>query len=226
MKKIIEFTKVYKDYYLGETIVHALRGVDLTIEAGDFMAICGPSGSGRTTILNIAGIIDIPTKGDVEINGVNIANQTDNQKTEMRSKMIGYIFQSFNLLPVLSALENVMLPLQIGKKSGVNHNEEAEKRLKQVGLGAHLLHRPDKLSGGQRQRVAIARALITQPLLIIADEPTANLDHKTALSILELMKNLNEKENVTFIFSTHDQSLIDRVDRIITLEDGEIINNG
>ena len=226
MKKIIEFTKVYKDYYLGETIVHALRGVDLTIEAGDFMAICGPSGSGKTTILNIAGIIDIPTKGDVEINGVNIANQTDNQKTEMRSKMIGYIFQSFNLLPVLSALENVMLPLQIGKKSGVNHNEEAEKRLKQVGLGAHLLHRPDKLSGGQRQRVAIARALITQPLLIIADEPTANLDHKTALSILELMKNLNEKENVTFIFSTHDQSLIDRVDRIITLEDGEIINNG
>ncbi|MCP4265021.1 MAG: ABC transporter ATP-binding protein [Candidatus Brocadiaceae bacterium] len=223
--KIVEFRNVYKDYHLGEIIVHALRGVDLTIDQGDFTAICGPSGSGKTTILNMAGVIDSPTLGDVILNGEYVARQKENTKAELRSSMIGYIFQTFNLIPVLSALENVMLPLQIRKNTGLNVKDEAVKRLEEVGLGTHLHHRPDKLSGGQRQRVAIARALITNPYLIIADEPTANLDHKTALSILDLMKDLNKKQNVTFLFSTHDQSLISKMDKIIRIEDGRLISN-
>jgi putative ABC transport system ATP-binding protein len=162
--------------------------------------------------------------GEVVIDGINVERQSENQQAELRSKMIGYIFQTFNLVPVLSALENVMLPLQIGKFKEINVKEEAKKKLEEVGLGTHLHHRPDKLSGGQRQRVAIARALITKPLLIIADEPTANLDHKTAFTILELMKSLNEKQNVTFLFSTHDQSLIDKIDKIVCLEDGKLVN--
>jgi len=222
--KLVEFKDVYKDYYLGDTTVHALKGVNLQIDQGDFMAICGPSGSGKTTILNMAGIIDFPTMGEVVIDGINVERQSENQQAELRSKMIGYIFQTFNLVPVLSALENVMLPLQIGKFKEINVKEEAKKKLEEVGLGTHLHHRPDKLSGGQRQRVAIARALITKPLLIIADEPTANLDHKTAFTILELMKSLNEKQNVTFLFSTHDQSLIDKIDKIVCLEDGKLVN--
>ncbi len=220
---ILEFHNVKKDYHLGETIVHALRGVDLTVGKGEFAAVLGTSGSGKTTLLNLAGAIDEPTDGSVIINGQDIAGLTDNEKAELRNKTIGYIFQMFNLISVLSALENVMLSLQIrgGRLSAIR--EEAAQRLDDVGLADFMHHRPDKLSGGQRQRVAIARALVTKPLLIFADEPTANLDHKTAMSIIELMKELNEKENVTFVFSTHDQRLIDMVKRVVRLEDGKIV---
>lgn len=220
---ILEFQNVKKDYRLGETTVHALRGVDLAVEQGEFAAILGASGSGKTTLLNLAGAIDDPTDGRVSINGQDISLLTDNQKADLRNRTIGYVFQNFNLVSVLTALENVMLALQIrgGRLSAIR--AEAAQRLDEVGLADFLNHRPDKLSGGQRQRVAIARALITKPLLIFADEPTANLDHETAQSIIDLMKDMNEKEKVTFIFSTHDQRLINEVKRVVRLEDGKIV---
>jgi putative ABC transport system ATP-binding protein len=220
---ILEFQNVKKDYRLGETTVHALRGVDLAVQQGEFAAILGASGSGKTTLLNLAGAIDDPTDGRVSINGQDISRLTDDQKADLRNRTIGYVFQNFNLVSVLTALENVMLALQIrgGRLSAIR--AEAAQRLDEVGLADFLHHRPDKLSGGQRQRVAIARALITRPLLIFADEPTANLDHETAQSIIDLMKDLNEKENVTFIFSTHDQRLINEVKRVVRLEDGKIV---
>lgn len=220
---ILEFQDVKKDYRLGDTTVQALRGVDLSIEKGEFIAVLGASGSGKTTLLNLAGAIDDPTEGTVVINGSDIAQLTDSKKAELRNKTIGYIFQMFNLISVLTAIENVMLALQIrgGRLSSVR--EEAALRLDEVGLADFMHHRPDKLSGGQRQRVAIARALITKPLLILADEPTANLDHQTARSIIDIMREMNEKENVTFVFSTHDQRLIDAVKRVVRIDDGKIV---
>lgn len=220
---ILEFQNVKKDYWLGETTVHALRGVDLAVEEGEFIAVLGTSGSGKTTLLNLGGAIDDPTEGKVLINGQEVAGLSDDRKAELRNRTIGYVFQNFNLVSVLSALENVMLALQIrgGRSSGIR--EEAARRLDEVGLADFMHHRPDKLSGGQRQRVAVARALVTKPSLIFADEPTANLDHQTAQSIIYLMKELNEKEQVTFIFSTHDQRLIDHVKRVVRLEDGRIV---
>lgn len=220
---ILEFQDVKKDYRLGDTTVQALRGVDLSIEKGEFIAVLGASGSGKTTLLNLAGAIDDPTEGTVVINGSDIAQLTDSKKAELRNKTIGYIFQMFNLISVLTAIENVMLALQIrgGRLSSVR--EEAAQRLDEVGLADFMHHRPDRLSGGQRQRVAIARALITKPLLILADEPTANLDHQTARSIIDIMREMNEKENVTFVFSTHDQRLIDAVKRVVRIDDGKIV---
>jgi len=220
---ILEFQNVKKDYRLGETTVHALRGVDLAVQQGEFAAILGTSGSGKTTLLNLAGAIDDPTEGRVSINGQDISRLTDNQKADLRNRTIGYVFQNFNLVSVLTALENVMLALQIRGGSLSTIRTEAAQRLDEVGLADFLHHRPDKLSGGQRQRVTIARALITRPLLIFADEPTANLDHETAQAIIGLMKELNERENVTFIFSTHDQRLINEVKRVVRLEDGKIV---
>lgn len=220
---ILEFQSVKKDYRLGETTVQALRGVDLAVGKGEFAAILGASGSGKTTLLNLAGAIDEPSSGVVKINGQDTAALSNDRKAELRNTTIGFIFQTFNLVPVLSALENVMLALQIrgGRISGIR--SAAEQRLEEVGLADCMRQRPDKLSGGQRQRVAIARALVTNPLLILADEPTANLDHVTAQSIIELMKELNEKKQVTFIFSTHDQRLINEVKRVVRLEDGKIV---
>ena len=220
---ILEFQNVKKDYRLGDTTVQALRGVNLSVEKGEFIAVLGASGSGKTTLLNLAGAIDDPTEGTVVINGSDIAQLTDNKKAELRNETIGYIFQMFNLISVLTAIENVMLALQIrgGRISSVR--EEAAQRLDEVGLADFMHHRPDKLSGGQRQRVAIARALITKPLLILADEPTANLDHQTARSIIDIMREMNEKENVTFVFSTHDQRLIDAVERVARIDDGKIV---
>jgi putative ABC transport system ATP-binding protein len=220
---ILEFHNVKKDYCLGETTVHALRGVDLVVGKGEFVAILGSSGSGKTTLLNLAGAIDDPTEGSVVINGKTVSQLTENEKADVRNATIGYIFQNFNLVSVLSALENVMLPLQIRGGRSSDIKAEAQRRLDEVGIGEFARHRPDKLSGGQRQRVAIARALITRPLLIFADEPTANLDHQTASSIIDLMRDLNEKEKVTFVFSTHDQRLIDRVKRVVRIDDGKIV---
>lgn len=222
----IKMENISKDYLLGETVVNALRGIDLTIEKGEFVAVWGPSGSGKTTLLNLIGIIDEPTSGHLYINDKEIALLSDNKCTELRNDLIGFVFQGFNLIPVLSALENVMLPLQIKGVTSSKAKEKALWRLEEVGLSSFVHHRPDKLSGGQRQRVAIARALVTEPSLIIADEPTANLDSDTAYNIIGLMRHLNEIEKTTFIFSTHDQRLLDKVARQIRLEDGKIPKGG
>lgn len=223
---LIEMENIKKDYFLGETVVHALKGINLKIDKGEFIAVWGPSGSGKTTLLNLMGAIDDPTEGETTISGEKIHSLSDNQKSELRNKTIGFIFQGFNLVPVLSALENVMLPLQIMGISGGEAKARALKRLNEVGLGETLTQRPAKMSGGQQQRVAIARALVTDPSLVIADEPTANLDSETARMIITIMRELNEKEATTFIFSTHDQRLLDQVKRLVRLEDGKIVNGG
>ncbi|TET87426.1 MAG: ABC transporter ATP-binding protein [Desulfobacteraceae bacterium] len=223
---LTEMIDIKKDYFLGETVVHALRGIDLTIDKGEFVAIWGPSGSGKTTLLNLIGAIDQPTSGQFYIEGQEIKRLSDNKRTDLRNRSIGFIFQGFNLIPVLSALENVMLPLEIRGASFSKAKEKALWRLDEVGLSDFVSHRPDKMSGGQQQRVAIARALVTGPSLVIADEPTANLDTGTSKKIIGLMRNLNEKEKTTFIFSTHDQRLLDQVKRLIRLEDGKILDGG
>ncbi|HUJ69115.1 MAG TPA: ABC transporter ATP-binding protein, partial [Syntrophorhabdales bacterium] len=219
---LIEMENIKKDYQLGEAIVHALQGVDLQIDKGEFVAIWGPSGSGKTTLLNLIGVVDEPTAGGLSIGGTDVRFLSDNKRSELRNEMIGFIFQGFNLVPVLSALENVMLPLQIKGASAREAKAKALRRLDEVGLGEFINHRPFKMSGGQQQRVAIARALVNAPSLVIADEPTANLDSETARVIISLMHALNEKDGTTFIFSTHDQRLLDRVKRLVRLEDGRI----
>ena len=223
---LIEMKNLKKDYFLGETIVHALQGIDLQIDTGEFVAIWGPSGSGKTTLLNLIGAIDEPTAGDLAIAGREVHSLSDNQRSELRNETIGFIFQGFNLIPVLSALENVMLPLQIQGQSFGEAKAKALTRLQEVGLSEFIHHRPFKMSGGQQQRVAIARALVNDPSLVIADEPTANLDSETARMIIGLMRELNEKEETTFIFSTHDQRLLDQVKRLVRLEDGRIVDGG
>ncbi|RPI80144.1 MAG: ABC transporter ATP-binding protein [Desulfobacteraceae bacterium] len=217
---------IKKDYFLGETVVRALRGIDLQVEAGEFIAIWGPSGSGKTTLLNLIGAIDEPTEGELSMRGREVCSLSDNQCSELRNQTVGFIFQGFNLVPVLSALENVMLPLQIRGLSAAEAKAKALVRLQEVGLADLVQNRPSKMSGGQQQRVAIARALVTGPALVIADEPTANLDSETARMIIDLMRALNEKDQTTFIFSTHDQRLLDRVKRLVRLEDGRIVNGG
>jgi len=223
---LIEMEKIRKDYFLGETVVHALQGVDLQIDKGEFVAIWGPSGSGKTTLLNLIGAIDEPSAGDLAIAGREVRSLSDNQRSELRNDTIGFIFQGFNLIPVLSALENVMLPLQIKGVSSGEAKAKALNRLQEVGLGDLIRHRPFKMSGGQQQRVAIARALVNDPSLVIAAEPTANLDSETARMIIALMRELNDKEETTFIFSTHDQRLLDQVKRLVRLEDGRIVDGG
>lgn len=220
---LIEMQEITKVYRLGETRVQALKGIDLEVKAGEFVAVWGPSGSGKTTLLNLIGAIDEPTSGYISFNGQEIAKLSDDEKSDLRNQSIGFVFQTFNLIPVFSALENVLLPLQI---QGLAINDALKKsrhRVEQVGLADFMEHRPDKLSGGQQQRVSIARALVADPSLVIADEPTANLDSDTAMTIVELMRNINEKENTTFIFSTHDERLLKRVDRLIRLVDGRIM---
>jgi putative ABC transport system ATP-binding protein len=219
---LLEIKDVKKTYHLGEVPVKALQGVTLNIAKGEFIAICGPSGSGKSTLLNIIGTIDTPTSGEVTFNGQDILTMSDNAQAAMRNTSIGYVFQTFNLVPVLSALENVMLPLTFTNALNKHAKDQAIAQLKAVGLEKFMHQRPNKLSGGQRQRVAIARALAHSPLLIIADEPTANLDSETSKQILSIMRDLNQQKDITFIFSTHDPRLIDQVRRVIWLEDGKI----
>lgn len=222
---LIEMQNIHKTYRMGETLVQALRGITFSIDAGEFVAVWGPSGSGKSTLLNLIGAIDDPDpcSESYRLQGQDIFSLSDYQRSELRNRHIGFIFQQFNLIPVLSAMENVMLPLQIQGVPTPKAREAALRRLEQVELKDFIHHRPDKLSGGQQQRVAIARALVTHPSLVIADEPTANLDTKTAMVIVSIMKELNRQEKTTFIFSTHDQRLIDHVDRLIHLEDGCIV---
>ena len=207
---------------MGENRIKALDRVDLEIESGDFVAVWGPSGSGKSTLCNLIGLLDLPTQGDVLLNGRDTASMPDDVRSGFRGDSIGFVFQGFNLLPVLSAEENIMFPLEIkGEKTRVAR-EKAKVLLDELGLTGFASHRPQKLSGGQQQRVAIARALITDPDLVIADEPTANLDSVTAKSIIDLMRSINRKTGTTFIFSTHDQRLLDSVNRKILLQDGSI----
>jgi putative ABC transport system ATP-binding protein len=223
---LIETVDIKKDYYLGETVVHALRGIDMIIDKGEFVAVWGPSGSGKTTLLNLIGAIDEPSEGQLFIEGQEVALLSDDKRSELRNRSIGFIFQGFNLIPVLSALENVMLPLQIKGAPFSEARKKALRHLDEVELSDFVHHRPDKMSGGQRQRVAIARALVTNPSLIIADEPTANLDSDTSRKIIGLMRDLNARVNTTFIFSTHDQRLLYNVGRLVRMEDGKILNGG
>jgi len=223
---LIEMQNIKKDYFLGETVVHALRGIDLEIGKTEFIAIWGPSGSGKTTLLNLIGAIDEPTEGKLMVAGKDVHSLSDNRRSELRNETIGFIFQGFNLVPVLSALENVMLPLQIKGTSFKEAKAKALNRLEEVGISEFAHHRPSKMSGGQQQRVAIARALVNDPSLVIADEPTANLDSETARMIIDIMRELNEKDGITFIFSAHDQRLLGEVKRLVRLEDGRIVDGG
>ena len=222
---LIELKQVYKNYHLGETSIRALRGIDLRIESGELVAIWGPSGSGKSTLCNIIGMLDTPSSGSVLFEGNDVSGLSDEKRSELRNKTLGFVFQTFNLIPVLSALENVILPLEISGESGVTARNKAMRQLADLGLSEHIAHRPNKLSGGQQQRVAIARALINDPAIILADEPTANLDSDTAVKIIELMRELNQKHGATFIFSTHDQRLLATINRKILLRDGIIIQD-
>ena len=220
---IIEIKGVTKNYALGKTTVHALRGIDLSIEEGDLMTIMGPSGSGKTTLLNVIGCIDQASAGSVKVHGDEITSLNDRQVTDLRLHRIGFIFQTFNLIPVLNALENVEFPMLLMKKdSRAEIRKKAEKLIDEVGIKEYMKHRPAELSGGQRQRVAIARALVTNPDIVLADEPTANLDSVTGASILDLMKEMNQKEKTTFIFSTHDANVLKYAKTAVKIKDGII----
>ena len=220
---VVRVEHVYKDYLLGEQKVPALKDITLAIEPGVFMAIAGPSGSGKTTLLNLIGCIDTPTRGKIYINDQDVSGKTPDELADLRARTIGFIFQTFNLLPVLTAAENVEYPLlqrrdidKAGRRKRVDHFLDI------VGLKPYAHHRPNQLSGGQRQRVAIARALAIRPSIVLADEPTANLDHATGKEILQLMKSINRKLGTTFIFSTHDRRVMAMADRLVRVEDGEI----
>lgn len=220
---VVQAASVSKTYALGTQTVQALNDVTVEIARGEFMALAGPSGSGKSTLLNLIGCLDTPTSGHIRIEGQDVAGQSADQLADLRLNTLGFVFQTFNLLPVLTAWENVEYPLL--QKPDIDKAERHKRiahYLKVVGLDRHAHHRPNELSGGQRQRVAIARALATQPKIVLADEPTANLDHKTGEEILRLMKQLNHTEGTTFIFSTHDARVMEMADRVVELADGRI----
>ncbi len=225
--RVVQIDKVSKQYTLGDQRVQALSDISLAIADGVFLAIAGPSGSGKSTLLNMIGCIDTPSSGRILIDGQDVSGKSADQLADLRARTIGFIFQTFNLLPVLSAAENVEYPLlQLRELSAQERSERVEAYLDIVGLSNYAQHRPNQLSGGQRQRVAIARALATKPKIVLADEPTANLDHKTGTDILALMKNINRRYKTTFIFSTHDRRVMAMADRLVRIEDGRIVSLG
>jgi putative ABC transport system ATP-binding protein len=218
---VVEARGVTKTYDLGKAQVHALRGVDLTVERGDFLAVAGPSGSGKSTLLHIIGCLDRPSGGEVRIGGAEVSGLTDASLNGLRLRTIGFVFQSFNLIPVLDVYENVELPLLIRRDIGPKERKaRVERFVEEVGLRDQRRQRPSELSGGQRQRVAVARALAGGPEIVLADEPTANLDSATGLEIVDLMHRINRQDGATFIFSTHDPKIIERASRVVRLEDG------
>lgn len=226
MSAIVQITGVVKEYPLGKQVVQALRGINLQIERGEFTTIAGPSGSGKTTLLNMIGCIDTPTRGTVVVDGETTNHLSDTSLTSLRLKKLGFIFQSFNLIPVLDVFQNVEFPLLLqGGVSSAERKERVESEIKRVGLGQYIHHRPNELSGGQRQRVAIARALVTRPAIVLADEPTANLDSATGRDIIDLMRQLNKEQKITFIFSTHDHTVMNRADRIVRIGDGVVVED-
>jgi len=223
MPPIVSIVNVRKEYNLGKTVVPALQGVDLAVESGDFISVAGPSGSGKTTLLNLIGCVDTATSGQVLIDGHDTKSLNDKQLTDLRLHTLGFIFQSFNLVAVLSVFQNVEFPLLLQKKfTAAERAKRVNELLEEVGLATHSKHRPTELSGGQRQRVAIARALVTRPKIVLADEPTANLDSKTGESILDLMKEMNRIEKTTFIFSTHDAKIMSHANSVVRIADGRI----
>jgi putative ABC transport system ATP-binding protein len=226
MATIVSLQKVTKDYGQGDALTHALRGVDLMVEAGEFTAMAGPSGSGKSTLLNIIGGLDRPTAGRVEVDGREINSMSNTELGLLRRDRIGFIFQSYNLIPVLTALENAEYVLMLQGIPTAERRNRVRDVLKEVGLEGLENRYPRQLSGGQQQRVAIARAIVSQPGLVLADEPTANVDSETGKALLDLMRRLNEEKGVTFFFSTHEEAVMKRARRLLKLRDGIIVNDG
>ncbi len=221
---IVLLEAVEKDYPLGKTTVHALRGVDLAIARGEFAVLAGPSGSGKTTVLNLIGCVDVATRGRVTVAGQDTGLLKESELTKLRLDTLGFIFQAFNLIPVLDVFQNIEFPLLLQKHVGKEERRaRVDALIEAVGLGPQRKQRPGELSGGQRQRVAIARALVTRPALVLADEPTANLDSGTGKQILALMREMNRRDGTTFLFSTHDPDVMEQADRIIRISDGRIV---
>lgn len=219
---VIETKKLSRIYQDGDSLIHAVNQVDLQVEAGEFTAIIGPSGSGKTTLLNLIGGLDTPSEGTVTIENKPIHQLKDSELINFRLKHIGFVFQAYNLIPVLSAQENVEFIMLLQNQSKSERESRAKELLKAVGLEQQMHKRPSELSGGQQQRVAVARALASKPSFVLADEPTANLDSKSTEDLLDIMHRLNKEEGITFLFSTHDQRVIDRAERLIYVEDGQI----
>lgn len=225
MNNIIEIKDLKKIYNDSEVAVHALNGVDLNFQQGEFAAIVGPSGSGKTTLLNLMGGLDEPSEGSIRINGVNIGELSSRKLINFRLNNIGFVFQSYNLIPVLTAYENVEFIMNLQGYDKEKRRTRTVELLESVGLGDRMNSRPAKLSGGQQQRVAVARALASKPKFILADEPTANLDSVSTSNLLDIMEKLNREENITFIFSTHDQRVVNKARRVIQVEDGKVISD-
>jgi len=219
---IVRLQDVVKTYRQGKVDVHAINGLSLEIENGDFAALCGPSGSGKTTVLNLIGGLDVPTSGSVWIDDIDLSTLDNTELSEMRKNRIGFVFQAYNLIPVMTAYENAEFVMNLQGLSESECRERVMATLKAVGLEGLEHRRPDEMSGGQQQRVAIARAIVTNPAVVLADEPTANVDSHTAEALLDLMQQLNREQGITFLFSTHDQHVMDRARRIITIHDGKI----
>jgi len=222
---IIEINDLHKIYNEKSLPVNAINGINVNFEAGEFTAIVGPSGSGKTTFLNILGGLDDPTSGEVVIDNVRINSLSESKKTDFRMKNIGFVFQAYNLIPVFTARENVEFIMQLQGQPRSERTSRAKELLTAVGLGDRLSSRPANLSGGEQQRVAVARALASRPKFILADEPTANLDSKSTENLLDIMEKLNEEEKITFIFSTHDQRVVNKAKRVITIEDGKVVSD-
>jgi putative ABC transport system ATP-binding protein len=225
MKPVIQLKKVWKTYRMGDNLVHALRGIDLDVHSGEFVAIQGPSGSGKSTAMNLVGCLDVPSKGSIFLDGQDISRLSESNLAQIRGRKIGFIFQKFNLIETLTALENVVLPMTF---QGVPEDERikrAEKLLSQFGLGDRMDHKPNQLSGGQQQRVAIARSLAVDPEVILADEPTGNLDSKTGKEVMEFLREVNKHQGKTVVLVTHDDILAHVADRIEFLKDGVIVQS-
>ena len=221
---MITMRNITKAYEMGTQTVHALRGVDLHISEGEFVAIMGPSGSGKSTLMNIIGCLDVPNSGSYELNGIDVSHMSPDDRSRIRNKQIGFVFQTFNLLPRTPAIKQVALPLMYGGIGRSERTARAEEALEAVGLGDRMDHRPDELSGGQQQRVAIARALVTRPGIILADEPTGNLDSQSGVEIMDIFRQMNEENSNTIVVITHDPEIAELVKRTVWIRDGLIVN--
>ncbi|MBT3814731.1 ABC transporter ATP-binding protein [Candidatus Woesearchaeota archaeon] len=220
---LIELKEVWKTYYIGKVSLDVLKGVDLVINKGEFVVIVGPSGSGKSTMMNQVGVLDVPTSGTINLNGVDISTLTESDLAQLRGKTIGFVFQQFNLIPTLTALENVTLPTIFQNVPELERLGKAKELLQMVDLGDRMNHKPNELSGGQQQRVAIARALVNDPEIILADEPTGNLDSKSGQQVMDFLANLHTKEGKTIILVTHDLELVRYAQKVVYLKDGEVV---